>query len=656
MAASLTAIVIHQIQHELSGLKGVPFGFLTAGFQLSDPLFFFTQEFFGGAIARVHSSRPSRSSTLMYLLIVGFALTLVVGPSSAIAMIPRLDWWDVSKVNAFGPEYTDRVYLNRTEAELWPANISNAIYADLSQCSPIETATEDCAVAAASIVGEWVSLHQRQGTKPNITIFQEDEVTRYLTSQGGPPDNSSWTVSSTIGSIFAKDLDHYWDWLEENSTLPMNMDRPLLRPAFENPTFKTRKPLVQAQCQTYHNPDWEHDIFDFPHDELLTPPLDEFKEDTWSLPNDFVLNLKGNDSIIGDENDTSNPWILFEWFDTASNFSNTGAPSLGAVVIYQAFNGSTLIDALTTCSFDGRWAPVEYSLDPKDSITIYQNSPNPMDILNGSSKVPAKELTQIKMSLDWANTLNVQGYPPQESSGDPQATAVEQIFEGYRGEYSDGEIFIYAEPAQKLTSGYVLKSIDWRISTALGLYLTEGLARAFSDVSKGSMLYRQAPNVNQSYVRYLNDINNAHLKQGYKDGKLDWVEMRDPLWNKSILPWDEWAPQNGYTEITFTIQRNGYGYGFDGVPIKLAATALALYILLVVAHVVSVLVGGSAYKGYRSIGNMVALAWSSAPTEDVNAISAGVGNYQTWSRMVRAKEEEQQLQLALEPMQETVIR
>ena len=651
MAASLTAIVVHQIQHDLSSSKGVPLGFLTAGFQLSDPLFVLRKEFFGGATARAHSRRPSHSTALLYLLIVGFALTLVVGPSSAIAMIPRLDWWDVSQGNAFGPEYTDRVFFNRTEAELWPADISNEIYANLSQCSSIQTATEDCAVDAANIVGSWISLHQSQGTKPNITIFQDDEVTRYLTSQGGPPDNSSWTVSSTIGSIFAKDLDHYWDWLAENSTLPMSMDRPLLRPAFKNSKFKMKKPLVQAQCQTYHNPDWEQDIFNFPHDELLTPPLDEFKEDTWSLPNDFVLNLKGNDSIIGDEFDTSNPWILFDWFDTASNFSNTGAPSLGAVVIYKATNGSALIDSLTTCSFDGRWAPVEYSLDPKNSITIYQNSPNPMDILNGSSKVPAKEMTQMRMSLDWANTLNIQGYPPQDSFGDPQATAVEQMFEGY-----SGGNFIFPEPAQKITSGYVLKSIDWRISTALGLYLTEGLARAFSDVSKGSMLYRQAPNANQSYVRYLNDINQPRLKEGYKNGKLDWVEMRDPRWNSSILPWYEWAPQNGYTEITFTVQRNGYGYGFDGVPVKLATAALALYILLVVAHVISVLVGGSAYKGYRGIGNMVALAWSSAPTQDVDAITAGVGNYHVWSRMVRAKEEEQRLQLVLKPMQETVVR
>ena len=638
MAASLTAIVVHQVQHDLGGSKSVPLGFLTAGFQLGDPLFVCTKEFFGGATARVQSKRLLRSSTLVYLFVLGFALTLVVGPSSAVAMIPRLDWWDVSRAKAFGSEYNDRVYLNHTEAELWPVNITNAVYGNLSLCTPIDTVSDDCAVKAVDVVGPWLHIHQSQGSKPNITVFQDGEVTRFLTSQGGPPDNSSWTVSSAVGSIFARDLNHYWDWLTENSSLPNNIDRPLIRPAFKNSNFKMRKPLVQAECRTYFEPDWENGIFEFPHNDLLTPPLDEFKDDTWSLSNSFVLNLKGNDSSIGNLNDKSTPWILFDWYDTASNFSNKGAPSLGAVAIYLADNGTDFIDALTTCTFDARWAPVEYFLDPKDTVTIYQDSPNPMDILNGSSKAAVQDLIQMRMSLDWANTINIQGNSPDV----PSTTVVEQML----GAFGGGN-FIFPEPAQKLTSGFVMKSIDWRLSTFFGLYLTESLARAFSDLSKGSMLYRQAPNEEQSYVRLLNDINEALLKRFYKNGKLDWVEMRDPLWNSSIPPWDVWAPENGYTEIIFNVQRNGYGYGFEGVPIKLAAIVLAVYVALLCAHVIAVLVGGRVYKGYSSTGDMVALAWSSAPVKEASEIAAGMQKRQTWTQMVKAREIDQRLQLEL---------
>ncbi len=635
MAGSLTAIVVYQIRYDLSGSEGVPLGFLTAGFQLNDLWFVLTKNFFGGATARAHSIGWSRFSRLTYFLVLGFALTSVVGPSSAVAMIPRLDWWDMSQVEAFGWEYKDRVYFNHTEAELWPGDITNAIYADVSWCSATNISNQDCAVRAIDVVGPWISLHQSQGTKPNITVFQDFEVTRYLTSQGGPPDNSSWTVSSTIGSVFAKDLNHYWDWQVENGSLPTSVSRPLLRPAFINPTFKVKKPLVQAQCQSYFNPDWENETFEFPHDKLLTPPLDGFKDEVWSLPNEFVLNLKGNDSDIGNISDPNHPWILFDWFDAASNFSSQGAPSLGAVVIYLAANGTGLVPVLTTCSFDGRWAPVKYYLDPKDTITIRQDSPNPMDILNGSSKEAANELTRMRMSLDWANTLNIQG----SDSDVPSTTVVEEMLTGF-----SGGNFIFPE-TERTEAGYVMKSLDWRLSTTLGLYLTEGLAHAFSNSGKGSMLYRQAAEIEQSYVRYLNDINQPILKEGYRNGKLDWVETRDPRWNDSILPWDEWAPQNGYTEITMTVQRNGYGYGFEGVPIKLATTVLGIYIALVCVHLIAMVFGGGMYKGCSDMGDMLALAWSSAPTVEMKNLSAGIKNHQTWRRVVRVGEKEGRLQL-----------
>ena len=134
------------------------------------------------------------------------------------------------------------------------------------------------------------------------------------------------------------------------------------------------------------------------------------------------------------------------------------------------------------------------------------------------------------------------------------------------------------------------------------------------------MIYPQASELNQSYVA---------LKRFYKIGKLDWVETRDPLWNSSFLHWDEWTSQNGYTEIVFTVQRNGYGYGFEGVPIKLATLALAIYVLVVRGHVVSALFSGHIYKGYSTISDMVALAWNSAPVREVSDVAAGTEKLQS---------------------------
>ena len=70
-----------------------------------------------------------------------------------------------------------------------------------------------------------------------------------------------------------------------------------------------------------------------------------------------------------------------------------------------------------------------------------------------------------------------------------------------------------------------------------------------------------------------------------------WVEVRDPHWNSSILPWDEWTPPNAYMGITFTIERNGYGYGFEGCAQYTCCCCAGntTYIRLVCSHVISVL-------------------------------------------------------------------
>ena len=617
MVTSLTAVVMHRLQHDLSISGGVPFGFLTAGFKLGEPQYILSKEFLGGATAPVYPKGLSRYLPTGYLIVLVIGQSSVVGPSTAVSMIPRLSWWDVSRAKAFGSTFHDRIYLNRTEHELWPTEITNDIYADLDKCKLSQSINEDCAVKAMDIVGPWVSRHQNQGTKPNITIFQEGEVMRYLTSKGGPPDDSSWTVTSTVPFFLARDLIHYWDWLVENSTLPTNLGRPLLRPTFVNKKLKAKKPLVQAQCHTYLQPDWEHGSFEFPHDKLLTPPLDKFKHNTWKLRNEFVLNFKGN---------TSNPW-MFDWVDTASEFASAGAPSLGGVLIYSAFNGSDDLDALAICSFDGRWVPVEYFLDPKDVNTILQDSPDPMNILNGTNRVAVKDMSRMKMSLDWAKSINVAA-----PGDDPAATTIERILENWGGSSMI--------PENRPKPGYNMTSLDWRISTTLGLYLTEGLARAFQDGDKGSMLYRQAHDIDQSYVRYLDNINKPGPKEGYKDGKLDWVEKQDPRWNSSIPPWDVWAPQNGYTEITVSVQRYGYGYGFEGVPIKLATTVLMVYSVFISIYILVLFRSGRGYRGCGDIAEMLALAWNSAPVEELKDTSDGIEQLSTWRQVVKIRESE----------------
>ncbi|KAK0631533.1 hypothetical protein B0T14DRAFT_559322 [Immersiella caudata] len=96
---SLFHILFYHIRRGLLGPDGIPFGFLTAAFQLSSPFYLINSSF----LAPLLRYRPVTfsSSVLTTVLVVTFTVAALAGASSGIVMIPRLDWWeiDLHKVN-----------------------------------------------------------------------------------------------------------------------------------------------------------------------------------------------------------------------------------------------------------------------------------------------------------------------------------------------------------------------------------------------------------------------------------------------------------------------------------------------------------------------------------------------------------------------------
>lgn len=93
MQASLSVIVIGLIRHELVVGEGIPFGAIFGSLQFTNISYLFSKEFMGMVKARL--ARPLVKVRLIALLFVGAVLAVTVGPSSAIAMRPRLDDWYV---------------------------------------------------------------------------------------------------------------------------------------------------------------------------------------------------------------------------------------------------------------------------------------------------------------------------------------------------------------------------------------------------------------------------------------------------------------------------------------------------------------------------------------------------------------------------------
>lgn len=91
---SLSDVVLHYLRQQISSSRGLPFGLFTSAYQValgSQPLSFgFFYSLKSSLWRRDVQWRPL---ALALFLLLSTLLGLAVGPSSAIALIPRLDWW-----------------------------------------------------------------------------------------------------------------------------------------------------------------------------------------------------------------------------------------------------------------------------------------------------------------------------------------------------------------------------------------------------------------------------------------------------------------------------------------------------------------------------------------------------------------------------------
>ena len=109
MQASLAAMVFSYIRYELALGDGLPFGALFSGLQINQVSYLWSMEFWGSVNSGILPLR--RKLALLAVVTFSFVLATAVGPSSAILLIPRLDFW---------PAGSTHVWINATFDELWP--------------------------------------------------------------------------------------------------------------------------------------------------------------------------------------------------------------------------------------------------------------------------------------------------------------------------------------------------------------------------------------------------------------------------------------------------------------------------------------------------------------------------------------------------------
>ena len=108
--ASLGVILFFFVRHELVIDRGLSFGALFSGLQLNQISYLWSMEFWGFVrFKHLDLWRKFRLSMIVALCVI---LGSLCGPSSAILLISRLEFWPVGSTH---------IWLNVTREQLWPA-------------------------------------------------------------------------------------------------------------------------------------------------------------------------------------------------------------------------------------------------------------------------------------------------------------------------------------------------------------------------------------------------------------------------------------------------------------------------------------------------------------------------------------------------------
>ncbi|KAK1148518.1 hypothetical protein N8T08_009524 [Aspergillus melleus] len=107
------------------------------------------------------------------------------------------------------------------------------------------------------------------------------------------------------------------------------------------------------------------------------------------------------------------------------------------------------------------------------------------------------------------------------------------------------------------------------------------------------------------------------------------------------------ALESESTKLTMEALVNGYAYIPAGITTTLEMLVLALYILIVVAHVAYSVYSGVSSSSWGSAPEIAALAWNSAPTGSMANTGAGIVSVDVFKNNLRVMQENSKLEFVV---------
>lgn len=296
---SLTEILLHRIKYGMLGKTGIALGFVTAPFQVANPLYLISPDFWG--TVRIPQRNRRFHNITIGLLVVLVIVGVLVGPLSAILMIPRKDWVETKPDDGWYKEHIARRDDNQLfyiTQEPYPKVLDQA-YASGVTGVCLEQATNASATCEKDIhlfIKEYLALnevaHGGNRAQYNISVSRDGISTPYRPLSTDLLPSAGFATGAM--DFVAYDLAQY----EVSNTA----DRDILfiakpQPHGSSELKKWKQPLVATSCtEGYYSPDDDSVTFTW-NDELLnnhtlTMTVNDMSDRMFALDMPDVLDSK----------------------------------------------------------------------------------------------------------------------------------------------------------------------------------------------------------------------------------------------------------------------------------------------------------------------------------------------------------------------------
>ena len=658
--ASLTTVILHALRHDLQR-GGVPLGFLGSGLYFSQVSCFWSPEMFIGAVrcARRLKGCWERSDTmnwkafwqatwnsckrswerirLFVIVVVAATIAVLVGPSSAVLLIPR-----AQIVPAGGTNY----YLPVTPDQLWPSIVDGDD--ELPECFT-EASPQQMVCASggfASLRGYFrdfnTSFHLlptmlKSGSSVTpIVVHTSAAKVPSLLNQGfvfGITPKTMITQPNAFTAIMQDSLNGDWRNITRYQTKSLSQYQ---YAAEQVSSVSTTNPVVHVKCSVAHNVSAGQSEVTFP-------------VRSWT----------------GDTPDANNTWEnIDEWFNVSlpdagiSNYIHADWVSLpteqfGAVSggILLSFPGTLSMNSLAVvgCSVSASWINSEISSDSEayDGAWLVSNLAMPDKIyeirndLNASSSTASSFQRLITIRDRWFRSLTPPAMNRDRGNSSQLPNTLQRILSdvGLSTTLHDMRtqpMFTY----HGKTSGCLWDPPDLTITDVDRL----NYGACYNGAKKQLLELILASTFANGLSRYGSRRAFEPLSMTSKKDAFGWIlksPPKAPNYDKilvgihsnpnAVLPP---PPSSNFVNLTMVNEVNGYAWYASTSSEYLATAVIGFYILVALVHTIWVLSRGITSSSWDTATELLALAMQSPAALALNGSGAGVQRGGTYERTV----------------------